>query len=50
MLRVAREAFYESLDRHTLADCAKGSWFDSLAKTQADKEPGPTRKRSKEPA
>lgn len=48
MLRVARDAFYESLDRNTLADCANGSWFDSLAKMQEDKEPASARKRSKE--
>lgn len=51
MLRVASEAFYESLDRHTLADCAKGSWYDALTKmASSDEEPGAGRKRSKEPA
>lgn len=34
MLRAARDAFYESLDRHTLADCARGSWFDALQKRE----------------
>lgn len=32
MLRTARECFYESLDKHTLADCAAGRWFDSIDK------------------
>ncbi len=44
MLRAARDAFYDSLDRHTLADCAKGSWFEALAKTQiADRSQAPGR-------
>lgn len=30
MLRDARDAFYDSLDRHTLADCASGGWFAAL--------------------
>jgi len=28
MLRSAREAFYEALDAHTLADCVAGRWFE----------------------
>jgi len=32
MLRRARECFYESLDEHTLADCAAGPWFASIDK------------------
>lgn len=32
MLRTARECFYESLDKHTLADCAAGRWFASIDK------------------
>jgi Rrf2 family nitric oxide-sensitive transcriptional repressor len=35
MMRAAQEAFYASLDQHTLADCAAGRWFEAL------KEPGP---------
>ncbi len=31
MLRTARECFYESLDRHTLADCAAGRWFAAIS-------------------
>ena len=49
MLRAAREAFYESLDAHTLADCAKGGWFDVLMTTVADKAP-PARGGPKTPA
>ena len=33
MLRKARECFYESLDQHTLADCAAGRWFASIDKS-----------------
>jgi Rrf2 family nitric oxide-sensitive transcriptional repressor len=33
MLRKARECFYESLDRHTLADCAAGRWFATISKS-----------------
>jgi Rrf2 family transcriptional regulator, nitric oxide-sensitive transcriptional repressor len=52
MLRVAQDAFYESLDRHTLADCASGKWFDAIAKSSgykgaADKAPGVAAGRSK---
>ena len=36
MLQTAREAFYDSLDQHTLADCAKGAWFGALAKRTVD--------------
>jgi Rrf2 family transcriptional regulator, nitric oxide-sensitive transcriptional repressor len=51
MLRVARDAFYESLDRHTLADCAKGAWYERLTKTHVSDEDGRNpRKRTKEPA
>ena len=32
MLRKARECFYKSLDKHTLADCAAGPWFASIDK------------------
>lgn len=32
MLRTARECFYDSLDKHTLADCAAGRWFNSIDK------------------
>lgn len=50
MLRVARDAFYESLDSHTLADCAKGGWYAALVKsTSTDKEPG-AKRRSRESA
>jgi Rrf2 family nitric oxide-sensitive transcriptional repressor len=35
MLRVARDAFYQSLDQHTLADCTGGRWFDLITKTIA---------------
>ena len=31
MLREARDAFYDSLDRHTIADCAAGRWYAALA-------------------
>jgi Rrf2 family transcriptional regulator, nitric oxide-sensitive transcriptional repressor len=30
MMRTAQDAFYDSLDQHTLADCAAGRWFDAL--------------------
>jgi Rrf2 family transcriptional regulator, nitric oxide-sensitive transcriptional repressor len=33
MLRKARECFYESLDQHSLADCAAGRWFASINKS-----------------
>jgi Rrf2 family nitric oxide-sensitive transcriptional repressor len=33
MLRTARECFYESLDQHTLADCAAGRWFAAIDKS-----------------
>lgn len=32
MLREAHEAFYATLDRYTLADCAAGRWFAALTK------------------
>lgn len=32
MLRKARACFYESLDQHTLADCAAGRWFAAIDK------------------
>lgn len=32
MLRTARECFYESLDQHTLADCAAGRWYAAIDK------------------
>jgi Rrf2 family transcriptional regulator, nitric oxide-sensitive transcriptional repressor len=51
MLRAARDAFYDSLDRHTLADCAKGAWYERLAKKQASAEDGSSSgKRTKETA
>lgn len=50
MLKVARDAFYESLDQHTLADCAKGTWYEALAKTVAEKESGPAHRRPRNPA
>ena len=51
MLRAAREAFYESLDRHTLADCAAGKWFDAIAKANpAGKSNGRARSPTKQPA
>jgi Rrf2 family nitric oxide-sensitive transcriptional repressor len=37
MLRTARECFYESLDKHTLADCAAGRWFASIDKPSPKK-------------
>lgn len=48
MLHVAREAFYDSLDKHTLADCAGGRWFEALSKAASVPGPekrGPARKR-----
>ncbi len=36
MLGEAREAFFESLDRHTLADCLAGRWFAAIAKRQKE--------------
>jgi Rrf2 family transcriptional regulator, nitric oxide-sensitive transcriptional repressor len=47
MLRVAREAFYTSLDQHTLADCAGGRWFDAISKSVAEPTTNkPARKRA----
>lgn len=41
MLRTARECFYESLDQHTLADCAAGRWFSTIDKsTSRTSKPG----------
>ena len=37
MLRTAREAFYKSLDQHTLADCAGGRWFSAIDKSSTGK-------------
>lgn len=37
MLRAAREAFYQSLDQHTLADCAAGRWFNAIEKAASSK-------------
>ena len=33
MINRAHEAFYKSLDEHTLADCAGGRWFDAIGKS-----------------
>ncbi len=40
MMRAAQDAFYDSLDQHTLADCAAGRWFEAL------KDPVPPRGRA----
>jgi Rrf2 family nitric oxide-sensitive transcriptional repressor len=40
MISRAREAFYQSLDQNTLADCAGGRWFNAIDKA-------PSRKASK---
>ena len=37
MIARAREAFYQSLDQHTLADCAGGRWFNALDKSPSRK-------------
>ncbi len=37
MLRAAREAFYQSLDQHTLADCSAGRWFNAIEKAASRK-------------
>lgn len=37
MVGKAREAFYQSLDQHTLADCAGGRWFDAIDTTPSKK-------------
>lgn len=52
MLRDAREAFHESLDRYSLADCAAGRWFEAMPKDPSNK-PGKssaTTRRKKEDA
>ena len=33
MMRSAQDAFYDSLDQHTLADCMAGRWFEALQET-----------------
>ncbi len=45
MLRTARDAFYASLDQHTMADCAKGGWFAALVK-KTDSANEPRRRRN----
>ena len=35
MMREAQNAFYDSLDQHTLADCIAGRWFETLNKSAA---------------
>ncbi|MCB1545785.1 MAG: Rrf2 family transcriptional regulator [Methylobacteriaceae bacterium] len=36
MFAEARDAFFESLDRFTLADCLAGRWFAAIAKRQKE--------------
>ncbi|MCB1542700.1 MAG: Rrf2 family transcriptional regulator [Rhodoblastus sp.] len=36
LLDHAHDAFFESLDRHTLADCLAGRWFAAIAKRQKE--------------